>query len=238
LRSIGFQLLDQYRTDPPPTPAMTSARTAATAAALAVTLGLAAASWVVAVRQMSGMDMGAATELGSIAFVALWVSMMAAMMLPGAAPAVLRRAHDSGRLRAVPLFVGSYLAVWTLVGVAVYALYRPHGSFAAGAVAIAAGVYEFTPLKQRCRRRCRESVRSGFQFGGYCVGSSIGLMLMLVALGVMSVTWMSVIAVLILAQKLLPSKAAIDVPLALAIVGLGILIVLAPSSVPGLTAPM
>jgi predicted metal-binding membrane protein len=218
---------------------MTSARTAATAAALAATLGLAAASWVVAVRQMTGMDMGVATELGSFAFfVALWVTMMAAMMLPGAAPAVLRRAHASGRVRAVPLFVGSYLSVWTLVGVAVYAVYRPHGSLAAGAAAIAAGVYEFTPLKQHFRRHCRESVRSGFEFGLYCVGSSIGLMLMLVALGVMSVTWMSVIAVLILAQKLLPPKPAIDVPLALAIIGLGILIVLAPTSVPGLTPPM
>jgi predicted metal-binding membrane protein len=103
---------------------------------------------------------------------------------------------------------------------------------------IAAGVYEFTRLKQNFRRRCRESVRSGFEFGLRCVGSSIGLMLMLVVLGVMSVTWMSVIAVLVLAQKLLPAKAAIDVPLALAIVGLGILIVLAPSSVPGLTPPM
>ena len=56
--------------------AMTSARTAATAAALTATLGLAAASWVVAVRQMHGMDMGVATGLGSFAFfVALWVSM-------------------------------------------------------------------------------------------------------------------------------------------------------------------
>jgi hypothetical protein len=49
---------------------------------------------------------------------------------------------------------------------------------------------------------------------------------------------MAVIAVLVLAQKLLPAKAAIDVPLALAMVGLGILIVIAPSSVPGLTPPM
>jgi predicted metal-binding membrane protein len=214
---------------------MTSAR----AAALTATLGLAAASWVVAVRQMSGMDMGVATRLGSFAFFAvLWVVMMAAMMLPGAAPAVLRRAHATGRVRAVPLFIGSYLAVWALVGVAVYALYRPHGPVAAGAVAIAAGVYEFTPLKQHFRRRCRESARSGLEFGLCCAGSSIGLMLMLVALGVMSVTWMSVIAVLVLAQKLLPAKAAVDVPLALAIVGLGVLIVVAPSSVPGLTPPM
>jgi predicted metal-binding membrane protein len=212
---------------------------AATAAALTATLGLAAASWVVAVSQMNGMDMGAQTRLGSFAFfLAVWASMMAAMMLPGAAPAVLRRAHTSGRVRAVPLFVGSYLAVWTLVGVAVYALYRPHGSSAAGAVAIAAGLYEFTPLKQHFRRRCRESVRSGFGFGLYCVGSSIGLMLLLVAVSVMSVTWMCVIAVLVLVQKLLPAKAAIDVPLALAIVGLGVLIVIAPSSVPGITPPM
>jgi predicted metal-binding membrane protein len=117
-------------------------------------------------------------------------------------------------------------------------LYRPLGSFAAGAVVIAAGVYEFTPLKRHFRRRCRESVRSGVEFGLYCVGSSIGLMLMLVALSIMSVTWMSVIALLVLAQKLLPAKAAIDVPLGLAIVGLGLLIVIAPTSVPGLMLSM
>ena len=61
---------------------------------------------------------------------------------------------------------------------------------------------------------------------------------MLVALGVMSITWMVVIAVLALAQKLLPAKTAVDVPLALAIIGLGVLIVIAPSSVPGLMPPM
>lgn len=209
-------------------------RTAATAAALTATLGLAAASWVFAVRQMNGMDMGVATPLGSFAFfIGLWAAMMAAMMLPGAAPAVLRRAHAGG-VRAVPLFVGSYLAVWTLVGFAVFALYRPHASFVAGLVVIAAGLYELTPLKQHFRRRCRESVGSGFEYGLCCAGSSIGLMLMFVALSVMSVTWMLVIAVIVLSQKLLPAKAAFDVPPALAIVGLGILIVTAPSYVPGL----
>jgi predicted metal-binding membrane protein len=208
-----------------------------TAVAPIATLGLAAAAWFLAVRQMQGMDMGVATRLGSFAFfVAVWVPMMAAMMLPGAVPAVARRARAG--VRAVPLFVVSYLAVWTLVGVAVYAVYRPHGSVAAGVVAIAAGLYELTPLKRHFRRRCRESVRSGFEFGLYCVGSSIGLMLMLVALSVMSVAWMCVIAVLVLAQKLLPAKTVIDVPPALAIVGLGILIVLAPSWVPGLMPTM
>jgi predicted metal-binding membrane protein len=218
---------------------MTSARTTGTAAALTATLGVAVASWVVAVPHMVGMDMGVATELGSFAsFVTMWLLMMAAMMLPGAAPAVVRCARASGHVRAVPLFVGSYLAVWTLVGVAVYALYRPHESFAAGAVAIAAGVYELTPLKGHFRRRCRENVASGFEFGLCCVGSCVGLMLMMVALSVMSITWMSVITVVVLAQKLLPPKTAVDVPLALAIVGLGILIVIAPSSVPGLMPPM
>ena len=213
--------------------------TAATAAALAVTLGLAAVSWVVAVRQMSGMDMGVATRLGSFAFFAvLWVTMMAAMMLPGAVPAVVRRVQASRRVRGVPLFLGSYLAVWALVGVAVYALYRPHGVAVAGAIVIAAGVYEFTPLKRHFRRRCQESTGSGLGYGLCCLGSSIGLMVILVALSVMSVVWMAVVAVLALGQKLLPAKAAVDVPLALAIVGLGILIVLAPAAVPGLMPPM
>jgi predicted metal-binding membrane protein len=192
------------------------------AAALTTTLGVAAASWVVAVRLMSGMDMGAETRLGSFAFfVCVWAAMMAAMMLPGAAPAALRRARTSSRLGAVPLFVGSYLAVWMLVGIAVYALYRPHGSLAAGVVVIAAGTYELTPRKQRFRARCRERVGSGFEYGLCCVGSSIGLMLILVALSVMSVTWMLAIAVL-----------------GLALVALGVLIIVAPSSVPGFTAPM
>jgi predicted metal-binding membrane protein len=210
-----------------------------TPVALTTTLGVAAASWVVAVGGMHGMDMGPATTLGSFAFfIPQWVWMMAAMMLPGASPAVLRRAEASGRGRAVPLFVGSYLAVWALVGVAVYAVYRPHGTVAAGAVTIVAGVYELTPLKQEFRRRCRANERSGFEFGLHCLGSSIGLMLMLVALGVMSLMWMIVIAVLVLVQKLLPAKAAVDVPVALAIIGLGVLTIMAPSWIPGLVPPM
>ncbi|HEX3839848.1 MAG TPA: DUF2182 domain-containing protein [Acidimicrobiales bacterium] len=212
---------------------------AAAVAALTVTLGVAAACWVVAVRQMNGMDMGVATRLGSFAFfVALWAAMMAAMMLPGAVPAVLRRAQTGGRVLVVPRFVATYLAVWTLVGIAVFGLYRPHGYAVAGGLVIAAGVYELTPLKRHFRRRCRESARSGFEFGLYCVGSTIGLMLVLVALSVMSIAWMAVIAALALAQKFLPAKAIIDVPVALVIIGLGCLIVIAPSLVPGITPPM
>ena len=96
--------------------AMTGAGTAAPAAALTVTLGLAAACWAVAVWQMNGMDMGVATRLGSFGFfIAVWAAMMAAMMLPGAAPAIVRRA-SAGGVRTVPVFTGSYLAVWALTG--------------------------------------------------------------------------------------------------------------------------
>jgi predicted metal-binding membrane protein len=200
---------------------MTSTRTAA----VTTTLGLAAAGWVVAIQQMRGMDMGAGTELGSLSFFfAAWVAMMAGMMLPGAVPAVSRFVRANGRALAAPVFAGSYLAVWALFGLAVYVVYRPHSTTVAGVLTIAAGLYELTPLKRYCRRRCRSTVRSGFQFGVFCVGSSIGLMVMLVVVGVMSVAWMAVVAALVLAQKLLPPRASLDVPVALAIVGAGILL--------------
>jgi predicted metal-binding membrane protein len=80
--------------------------------------------------------------------------MMAAMMLPGAIPAVVRRVRAEGRVRPVPLFAVSYLAVWALVGLVVYVAYRPHSSAAAGALTVGAGLYELTPLKRDCRQRC------------------------------------------------------------------------------------
>jgi predicted metal-binding membrane protein len=219
--------------------AVVRARTAATAIALAATAGLAAGCWIISLGQMSGMDMGVATRLGSFAFfAALWVPMMAAMMLPGAVGPVWRRAQARGGLRVVPAFVISYIGVWALLGVAVYLLYRPHGSVAAGALVIGAGIYELTPIKQACRRRCHDSGRSGFQFGLCCVGSSIGLMVILLALGLMNIAWMVVITVVVLAQKLLPARVAMDIPVAVAIVALGILIIIAPASVPGLMPPM
>jgi predicted metal-binding membrane protein len=157
---------------------------------------------------------------------------MAAMMLPGAVPAVVRRARSDGRAVAAPLFAATYFVLWTIIGLALHALDEP-GAVAAGAVTIAAGIYELTPLKRRFRTRCREHLRSGVQFGLNCVGASIGLMAMLAALGAMSFAWMSILAAVVLAQKALPPRAALDVPLALAIVTLGVVIAIAPESVPG-----
>jgi predicted metal-binding membrane protein len=228
----------EVQATPPSGDTIFSARSAVTVASLTAMLALAAACWVIAVQQMNGMNMGTATQLGSFgSFIAVWVAMMVAMMLPGAIPAALRRARDGGGVRAVPVFVGSYLAIWAMAGVVLYALYRPHGTAVAGGVVIAVGIYELTPLKGHCRQRCQESIRSGVGFGIYCLGSSVGLMLMLVVLGVMSITWMVVATVLVVGQKLLPAR-AVDVPLALAIVGLGVLILASPSALPGLTPPM
>jgi predicted metal-binding membrane protein len=215
-----------------------SRRAPRAAAVLAAVLGLAAACWAVAAWLMNGMDMGVATRPGSFGiFAAAWVTMMAAMMLPGTAPAVAAHARLRGTALAAVLFTGAYLAIWALAGVVAYALDRPHGPLAAGGVVIAAGVYELTPVKRHFRRRCREQVSSGLGLGLCCAGSGIGLMAMLVALDVMSLAWMGIIAVLTCAQKLLPARAAIDVPVALALIGLGLVIVTAPWLIPGLTPP-
>jgi len=213
--------------------------TAASAAAPALTLLLAATCWPLSARLMDGMDMGVATRPGPLGFfVAVWVIMMAAMMLPGAAPAVARHARASGGVLAGSLFVGTYLGVWALAGVAAFALDRPHGTPAAGAVVLAAGAYELTPVKRYFRRRCREQACSGLEFGLCCAGSTLGLMAVLVALDVMSLFWMAVVTVLAGAQKLVPAKAAVDVPVALALIGLGLLTVVEPSLVPGLAPSM
>ncbi len=218
---------------------MVATESRSVARAAGVTLVLAGGCWVLTVRQMSGMNMGVGTELGSLAFfLGIWAPMMAAMMLPGATVAISRRARNSGVVRAVAPFAAAYVAVWTAVGVLVYALYRPHGTLVAGIVVIAAGVYELTPVKRRCRTRCRQRVESGFGFGLECVGSSIGLMAVLVVVGVMSIAWMSVITIVLIVQKLLPARIALDLPIALAILALGLLIVISPSSVPGLMPPM
>lgn len=214
-------------------------RATTTAVVLTATLGVAAVAWIVALDRMDGMDMGVETELGPFAsFVPTWIAMMAAMMLPGVLPAVSRAGHAAVHLRAVPLFVSSYLAVWALAGVAVHVVYRPHRTEVAAALVIAAGLYALTPLERRCRVRCRESVRSGIEYGRHCIGASVGPMVLLLALGAMSVAWMCIAGALVLAKKLLPPRLVVDVPLALAIVALGAAIAVSPSSIPGLMPAM
>jgi predicted metal-binding membrane protein len=212
---------------------------AAAAAAFITTIGLGAAGWIVTVQRMRGMDMGVATRLGSLSyFLSVWIPMVAAMMLPGTAPVMQKMVRVGSRLLDIPRYLGGYLAIWAVCGLAVYAAYRPHGTVAAGAVTVAAGAYELTPMKRRFRQMCQDRVSSGLELGLCCAGSTIGLMLMMVALGVMSLTWMSVIAAVVLVQKLLPPRPVIDAAVAMAIIALGVAVLVAPSSVPGLVQPM
>jgi predicted metal-binding membrane protein len=162
------------------------------------------------------------------------VPMMVAMMLPAAVPALVRLVRAGGGAGGALRFSASYAVVWALAGLVVFELWAPHGVVVAGLFTLGGAAYELTPLKRACRGRCQELVGSGFVFGLYCLGSSLGLMVMLAALGVMSVAWMAVVGVLVLAQKVVPPAARLDLSLALAIAVLGVAVAVAPSSIPAL----
>jgi predicted metal-binding membrane protein len=215
----------------------------------------AALAWAVTVERMRGMDAGPGTDLGGLGwYLGIWVTMTAAMMLPSAVPA----AHVARLARRFPtvIFVAGYLAVWTVYGLAAYALYRSlssldagwlawdeRGPWVAGAVIIVAGIYELTGLKRRSLRRCRSagpsesSMRSGIAHGLDCVGCSGGLMAVLFVVGVMSLFWMALVAAAIFAEKVLPHGARLATPLSVVLVALGVWVGVAPASVPGLTQP-
>ena len=149
---------------------------------LTSTLGLAAASWAVAVRADERHEHGRRDPARLVRlFIVLWISMMAAMMLPGAAPA----SRGGPRPAAVCApFRASSLRTWPSgqLSASSSCLLPAARTVAAGAVVIAAGCLRAHAPQAHFRRRCRDSVRSGFEFGLCCVGSSIGLMLVLVAL--------------------------------------------------------
>lgn len=192
-------------------------------------------AWAIVVDQTRGMDMGPSADLGGFTwYVGLWVSMTAAMMLPSVAPAVLL--VDRLSKSATPPFLVGYLAAWTAYGLAAYGLARAAvsaglGSWhASGPLIAAAGAYQLTPLKRACLRRCRNPLSflmshvdrgplaTGVLHGLYCVGCCAGLMVLLFALGMMSIVWMVLVAAVIAAEKLAPFGARIVAPLAFLLV--------------------
>jgi predicted metal-binding membrane protein len=218
---------------------------------LVVLLATALAAWAVTAERMKGMDEGPGTHLGGLGwYLGIWVTMMAAMMLPSAAPAAVRIA-ELVRGEGIVRFTVGYLAVWTAVGLAAYALFRvatsldftwftwdEGGPYVAGGVIAAAGIYELTPLKRRFLHRCRAPAgRSGVAYGVDCVGSSVGLMVVLFALGVMSLLWMAVVAGAIFVEKVLPHGVRLSRAIALALIVVGVWVALSPGSLPGLTEP-
>jgi predicted metal-binding membrane protein len=233
-------------------------------ALIASLLAVAAGAWVVTGDRMSGMDAGPGTELGGLGwFAVVWVTMMAAMMLPSIAPMVL--AHPRVQIGATPAFVAGYLLTWGAVGALGWALveavrsldlgvlgWNEAGPYVAGAAVLTAAVYQLSPLKRRSLNRCRHprafvtehwrpgrvgALRMGIEHGRVCVGSSWALMAMLFALGVMSVAWMVLVAALIAAEKLLPWRevASSGIVVLLAVLAVGV--AFAPEDVPGLTIP-
>lgn len=242
---------------------------------LASLLALTAVAWLLTHERMLGMDAGPGTDPGGLGFyVVSWVVMMSAMMFPSIVPMVLafgfvqRRRRDRGSIdRAVSswVFVGGYLLTWTAFGLLAYGLYvgvrsfsihalswHRGGPYLAGGVLLAAAIYQLTPIKDACLRRCRGpldfvlahwrdgpsgALRMGVVHGAWCVGCCWGLMAALFALGVMSLTWMLAIAVLIAVEKLLPWKDLANRLVALTLLALALGVALAPHEVPGLTLP-
>jgi predicted metal-binding membrane protein len=238
-------------------------------------LGLALVGWLITDRRMAGMDAGPGTDLGTLGFyITAWVVMMAAMMFPSIAPMVLvyrmierrRRDHPGAAARgSTSLFVAGYLASWTVFGLLAYTIFvgvrsfsigafswHRGGPYLAGGVLLAAAIYQLTPAKDACLRRCRGPLqflsqawrdgpigafRMGIEHGGWCVGCCWALMGALFALGIMSVGWMVFVAALIAIEKLLPWKVPANRTIAAVLTGLAVAVALVPANVPGLTLP-
>jgi predicted metal-binding membrane protein len=239
----------------------------------AVLLGAALVTWIVTVERMKGMDAGPGTDLGGLGwYVGIWVTMMAAMMLPSVVPMTLifaKVAHgraERGHTYVPPwIFLAGYLLAWTLYGLLAYGIFRAieaagwgfldwdaQGPIVAGVAIAAAGLYQLTPLKEVCLRHCRGplhfilhgwrdgrigAARMGIEHGLFCIGCCWGLMIVLFALGVMSLLWMAVVAALIFAEKVLPHGDRLTRPIAVLLIALGIWVAVAPDAVPGLTQP-
>jgi predicted metal-binding membrane protein len=212
---------------------------------------------------MPGMDMGGGlggatwTWARASATFGMWSIMMVAMMLPAAAPIVLlhRRTASQGRAEATPapptaLLVLGYTIVWTAfasVATGLQWLLSEAGLLttsdalshkgAAGAVLIAAGLYQLTPFKQTCLRLCRSpvaflmrhyrpgganAVRMGLVHGLYCLGCCWAAMALLFVGGVMNLVWVAGLAIFVLVEKTLPFARAFSAVVGLTATAVGL----------------
>jgi predicted metal-binding membrane protein len=213
-------------------------------------LVIAATCWWITADRMQGMDMGPGTDLGSLGwFSGVWLTMMAAMMLPSVAP------------KATVPFAGGFLTPWLVAGVFAYVLIQgvrsldpaflgwdDGGRYVAGAVIAGAALWELTPAKHVCLHHCRQSrqpetsvaveLREGVVEGVYCIGCCWVLMAALFALGVMSIAWMVVIAAVIAVEKLWPSERIAEGATVALLLVLAAGVAFFPGELPGLTLPM
>jgi predicted metal-binding membrane protein len=234
---------------------------------VALLFALAATGWWWTIGQMRGMDDGPWTALGTFGwFLAVWVVMMAAMMLPSVAPTVALFSRMKSESNLAPLlFALGYVVTWTAAGVLAFTIafgggraagdvlsWDRAGRWVAAVTLLVAAVYELTPLKDVCLGKCRSplglllgswrngasgAMRMGMTNGAWCVGCCWALMLSFFALGIMSVVWMAVVAGLIAMEKTLPWRRVATYGTAAVLVTLGVVVFAAPDSVPGLTIP-
>jgi predicted metal-binding membrane protein len=175
-----------------------------TAHLLLATVGVA---WLIVILAPVGMD------AGTFVFVAAWTAMMAAMMLPSAAPLVLLyRRGSTGKQTAI--LTAGYLTVWAAAGVPAYLASALMPMTLAPVALLAAGLYQLTPLKQSCLERCRSPadflvqrwghgpLRLGVEHGLWCLGCCWGLMAVLVLVGSMGLAWVVALAAIVALEKL------------------------------------
>jgi predicted metal-binding membrane protein len=229
-------------------------------AALLTAAGL---GWWATADRMAGMDAGPGASLGSVGwFTDVWATMMAATLAPAAAffSASVRR-----ELSRLLLFAGGYLLLWSATGIAAYGVFELGRTLFAGSLSwdgggrwLAAGVlalaalYQLTPLTRAFLSRCRSPLRRlddpgqdtrrgalvlGLRTGGWCLGCSWALMAALFALGVMSLVWMGLIAVLVALEKVGPWGHGARLVAAGVLVVLAAALLAVPHDVPGFIVP-
>jgi predicted metal-binding membrane protein len=167
------------------------------------------ASWVAVVVGPAGMG------VGPVLFVLAWTVMMVAMMLPSASPLVLLYRRGASTIDTALLTTG-YLAVWAAAGVPAYIAMEAMPMWLSPVALAAAGIYQLTPLKASCLRRCRSPVdflmqrwgrgpfRLGFEHGLSCLGCCWALMAVLVVVGMMGLAWVVGLTALVAWEKLAP----------------------------------
>jgi predicted metal-binding membrane protein len=228
--------------------------------------GLTLLAWAYLVqmaRHHAGMEMAPAMPMPQpwgapdllLAFL-MWAIMMVAMMVPSASPMILlfasvNRKRAAGGSAAVPtaVFLAGYLAVWTGFslaatlgqwGLQAAALLSPATMTATpvvgGLLLLAAGAYQFTPLKNACLIQCqsplsfvltqwRDGARGAFvmglRHGAFCLGCCWALMALLLVAGVMNLIWVAAIAGFVLLEKLAPAGRIISVLAGVVLLGWG-----------------
>jgi predicted metal-binding membrane protein len=243
---------------------------------LGLLLILAVGAWGILIQQQSTMSdvrgMSPTMGMGALLFIAIWVVMMVAMMFPTAAPMILifARVHADRQQQGKPfvptgVFVGAYLLTWTLFGVLAYfaalgaeklagrsAWLMDNVTLLGGVVLIAAGLYQFSPLKHVCLSKCRSPVqfvlqhwrsgyggafRMGIEHGTYCLGCCWLLFVILFPLGIMNLVAMALVSALIFAEKSLSLGRRISWIAAGVLVIYGALVIFIPEALPGMPPP-